>query len=230
MLDVFDRVLVTSSKDRNHFLKLRSSKVLRAEISILPNGVDLDYFQYQPQPNGRSKVIVMTGKMSYHANISMVRHFYENIYPSVQAGHSDVELWIVGKDPSPEILAMRSDRSVTVTGTVSDIRPYLAKATLAVAPVTYGAGIQNKVLEAMAVGTPVVSSPEAISALGVEPERDLSVAANPEEFARKIIRLIDRTEARSSLSQAGRQYVENHHSWETIAEQLEGIYCELISA
>jgi hypothetical protein len=113
---------------------------------------------------------------------------------------------------------------VTVTGIVPDIRPYLRRATLAVAPVPYGAGIQNKVLEAMACGTSVVASPQAISALAIQPGRDLVVAEGVEGFARAVLALLDDPARRAELGQAGRAYVEAHHAWDAVAAQLVGIY------
>ncbi|HMN60001.1 MAG TPA: glycosyltransferase, partial [Anaerolinea sp.] len=136
----------------------------------------------------------------------------------------------VGKDPTAELLSLGKNPAIQVTGTVDDIRPYLHKATLAVTPITYGAGIQNKVLEAMACGLPVVSSPQAVSALGVNPGQDLIVANNPEEFASAVVTLLDDPGLRARIGQAGRRYVEQDHLWVNIAAQLEEVYDEIIHA
>ena len=103
--------------------------------------------------------------MSYHANIAMTLYLVREILPIVWATNPDVKLWIVGKDPSKELLALQKYQKILVTGRVDDIRPYLRQATLSVSPLLYGAGIQNKILEAMACGTPVVATPLAVSAL-----------------------------------------------------------------
>jgi len=106
----------------------------------------------------------------------------------------------------------------------------MRRATLAVAPVPYGAGVQNKVLEAMACGTPVVVSPQAIAALAVQPGRDLVVADGAEAFARAVLELLDDPARRAQLGRAGRAYVEQHHSWDAITARLESIYRETMEA
>jgi glycosyltransferase involved in cell wall biosynthesis len=151
--------------------------------------------------------------------------------PHVWAQRPEVTVWIVGKDPPREIRqsAIRNPgyplgAAIRVTGTVPDIRPYLRRATLAVAPVPYGAGIQNKVLEALACGTPVVASPQAVSALEVRAGRDVVVAEGAEAFARAVLALLDDAGRRLALGEAGRAFVERYHSWEAVAARLEAIY------
>jgi len=172
--------------------------------------------------------MVISGKMSYHANVSMVMYFVNEILPRIWSQRSDVELWIVGKNPPREILSLAEHPEVTVTGTVPDIRPFLRQATLAVVPLTYGVGVQNKVLEAMACGTPVVSTPAAISALKVVPEEEVLLGANPEAFAHAVLSVLENQEQQRKLGEAGRRYVERNHRWPHIAEQLESIYDEII--
>jgi glycosyltransferase involved in cell wall biosynthesis len=115
-------------------------------------------------------------------------------------------------------------RQVIVTGTVPDVRPYLQQATIAVAPISYGAGIQNKVLEAMACGAPVIASPQACSALQIQPGRDMVLAEDVESFAQAILLLLDQPQQRAALGANGRCYVETHHSWETAASSFEHLY------
>jgi len=114
-----------------------------------------------------------------------------------------------------------------VTGTVKDLPPYLQQATVAVAPIAYGVGIQNKVLEAMACATPVVTTPQAVSALEVCSGEDVLVAQEPGEFADAVLSLLYDQQARQRLGQAGRLYVEEHHKWDSIAGQLVGIYNDI---
>jgi glycosyltransferase involved in cell wall biosynthesis len=166
--------------------------------------------------------------MSYHANIRMVLHLVHEIMPIVWESRHDVTLVIAGKDPPREIRDLAANPSIQVTGTVSDIRPYLQRATMAVSPLVYGVGIQNKVLEAMACGTPVITTSQAISALSVVPGQDVLVADTPESFAEAILRLFGDPIRQEQLSRAGRKYVEEHHNWNKIAIQLEDIYCEAI--
>jgi glycosyltransferase involved in cell wall biosynthesis len=235
LIGQFDRVLVTSEVDRHALLNLSAPS---APINVLSNGVDLDYFTPTDEPR-ETATLVITGKMSYHANVTAVLHLVRQIMPRVWARRPDVKVWIVGKDPSPEIRALvRHDRRpwatsvpssagsdrVVVTGTVADIRPYLRRATVAMAAIPYGAGIQNKVLEAMACGTPVVASRQAISALAVQPGRDVLMTENAEISADAVLALLDAPERRQQLGRAGRAYVETHHAWNAIADQLAAIY------
>jgi glycosyltransferase involved in cell wall biosynthesis len=134
---------------------------------------------------------------------------------------------VVGKDPGREILALANHPNIIVTGTVKDLPPYLQQATVAVAPIAYGVGIQNKVLEAMACATPVVTTPQAVSALEVCSGEDVLVAEEPGEFADAVLSLLDDQQARQRLGEAGRLYVEEHHKWDSIAGQLVGIYNEI---
>ena len=222
----FEHVLVTSAVDRDAFLSLsnETEPVAKEHISILPNGVDLEYFQ---PPNGISRepaTLVVSGKMSYHANISMALYLVKEIMPLVWEKRPEVKLWIVGKDPNREISKLAENPLVTVTGTVPDLRNYLQRATVAVAPIVYGAGIQNKVLEAMACATPVVTSPQALTALEAVSGRDLEQARTPGEYADKVLKLLASPSYRQKIGEAGRSYVETHHRWSIITEKLTTIY------
>jgi glycosyltransferase involved in cell wall biosynthesis len=107
---------------------------------------------------------------------------------------------------------------------VDDIRPFLWRATVSVVPLLYGAGIQNKILEAMATGTPVVTTDKTLSALQVQPGKHLLVANGPEEFSQSVLRLIEDKNLRDEMSENGVAYVRNHHSWTSTAAQLTDIY------
>ncbi len=144
--------------------------------------------------------------MSYHANVTMVIHLVKDILPMVWNERPDVKLWIVGKDPPKEIRMLAKNSAICVTGTVDDIQAYLQQATIAVAPVAYGAGIQNKVLEAMACATPVIASSQAISALDVEASHDILVENDPMEFSKAILDLLANSE-QSGFTWTGRQKI-----------------------
>jgi sugar transferase (PEP-CTERM/EpsH1 system associated) len=228
LLDKFDHVTVTSPVDKDALVSLNTNGTRPAPISVLRNGVDLSYFSPIPTAVRKPATLVVSGKMSYHANVTMVLHLVRNIMPYIWARRPDVELWIVGKDPTREVEALGQNPAITVTGMVADIRPYLRQATIAVAPVTYGAGVQNKVLEAMACATPVVATPRAILALQAVPGRDLWVADEPSTFANSVLRLLNDPAKRQRLGEAGRSYVEVHHDWTNIAGRLEQIYSTAI--
>ena len=158
--------------------------------------------------------------------------------PHVWLRRPDASVWIVGKDPPAALRRLATwhpeglpgaqggapARAVAVTGTVSDAAPYLREAWVSAAPITYGVGIQNKVLEAMACGTAVVGSPQAAAALNVVPGEEMLVAEGAEAQARALIQVMDDDLLRSQLASAGRIYVQALHDWNDIAERIEGIY------
>ena len=227
LINQFDHVLVTSATDKKVLTSL-SPNGYSAPITVVPNGVDLEYFSPDTAVARDPATVMVSGKMSYHANITMTLYLVENIMPWVWQERPDVKLMIVGKDPTREIQALSQNPAITVTGTVADLPPYLQQATLAVAPVTYNAGIQNKILEAMACATPVITTLQAVSNLDVQSGRDLLVAEDVEDFSRKILSLLDDPTQRHKIGHAGRMYVERHHNWASQARKVEEIYRKAI--
>lgn len=199
-------------------------------ITVLRNGVDLEYFQPGDPEKREPATVLASGKMSYHANVTMVVRLVESIMPAVWARDPGVKVVIVGKDPPKRIRDLQQDARVAVTGTLADIRPHLQTATIAAAPIDYGAGIQNKVLEAMACATPVIATPQAVSAIDLEPGVDALVAEDDQSFAEAILALIGDRERQIILGGNGRRYVERNHRWSAIAEQLEAIYRQEIES
>ncbi len=241
LLSQFKRIVVTSPIDKEAFLSLAENNPgklavkttpenIDHRIAVVPNGVDLDYFTPGKFEDRQPDTIVLSGKMSYHANISMAIFFAEQIFPLVLARHPQARLVIVGKDPSKAVKDLARNSAIQVTGEVQDIRPYIQKAAVAVAPVVYGAGIQNKVLEAMACATPVVASPQAVSALNTRAGIDLEVAESPEKMAAIILELLKEPQRRQALAEGGRRFVEGHHTWDGAAASLEKAYEEAIRA
>ncbi len=224
----FDQVLVTSTTDREMLQVLGGSGA--APITVLPNGVDLNYFRPDTAVARSEDTLIVTGKMSYHANISMVLYLARQIMPLVWQQKPNTRLLIVGKDPTSEIRQLAQHANVTVTGAVNHLPPYLQQATIAVAPILYNAGIQNKVLEAMACGTPVITTPQAVSTLPLQPGRDVIVAEDAEAFAQQIVALMGNPERRHQLGVNGRCYVETHHRWADAGKRLEEIYGRAIQA
>lgn len=221
----FDHVAITSPEDRWALETLRAShaELPGAPITVVPNGVDLDYFQ----PTGQQRepeTLVFSGKMSYHANDAAARFLLDTIMPLVWRERPRVRVVIAGAQPGPAILAHARNPLVTVTGLVPDLRPYLAGATLAVAPIRYGVGVQNKVLEAMAMGAPVVAARQATVALAARPGAELLVAEGAQAFAAQVLALLADPARRHSIGAAGRAYVERRHGWEASAALLEGCY------
>ncbi len=225
-----DHVVITSRVDRQALLNLLPDQNAAAPISVLPNGVDGEYFKQNSGVEREPAALVLSGKMSYHANVTMALYLINEIMPLVWAKRPDTRVSIVGKDPPSAIRATANDPRITVTGTVDDMRPYLQKASVAVVPLLYGAGLQNKILEAMACGTPVVATPQAVQALDVVPDRDILLGASPVELARQILRVIADPDCQMKVGQAGRLYIEENHQWAKVVKTLEGVYHEVVSA
>ena len=246
---MFDRVLVTSAIDKEkleelHFdvgekwkkesegdeLRNLRDRNPNSKIVILRNGVDLDYFSPTYEPRNQNS-IVFCGKMSYHANVTACLYLVEQVMPRIWKEYPHARLTIVGKDPPKKIkdLALRFPGKIDVTGTVPDVRPYVRRASLAVLPIVYGAGCQNKILEAMACETPVVTVPQAVSCFDVVHNRDVVIADTPEQIARMAVRLLRNTQHRLKIGQAGRRYVKKNHRWSDIAGDLEEIYRETLN-
>jgi glycosyltransferase involved in cell wall biosynthesis len=223
----FDHVLVTSPSDKNALLGLVPPGKSKSEISVLPNGVDQEYFHPNTEYQRDSETIVFSGKMSYHANISMVKYLIAEIMPRIWRIRPTVRLHIVGKDPTPAIKELARNPLITVTGTVDDIRSFLWRATVSVVPLLYGAGIQNKILEAMATGTPVVTTCRALSALQAQPGKDLFVSDDPEGFSQAVLQLLANRDLQHKTGDAGVTYVRTFHTWASIASQLVNIYQQI---
>jgi sugar transferase (PEP-CTERM/EpsH1 system associated) len=224
----FDHALVTSFADRNAMLELVPAGQTPSQISVLPNGVDTEYFHPNPEMQRDAESIVFSGKMSYHANISMVKYLVAEIMPRIWKVRPAARLYIVGKDPTADIKELQKDPRIFVTGTVDDIRPFLWKATVSVVPLLYGAGIQNKILEAMATGTPVVTTSGALSALEAQPGEHLLVSDDPDGFAQAVLQLMEDPNLQKTIGEAGQAYVRGHHQWIAIASRLARIYEQVL--
>ena len=205
-----------STRDRENLL----GPFDRSEI--VPQGVDDIYWKRSCPPAGRN-CIAFSGVMNYAPNADAAMFLLDAILPLVRRVFPKLEILIVGRDPSSELVnaAQRYD-DVTVTGAVDDVRPYLEQADVFVAALRFASGVQNKVLEAMAMEIPVVTTPVVAAGLCVDGvEAPLVVGLDAEEIAAGIIRLLAHPEERASLSAAGRRFVEAHCSWSHSAEKLE---------
>jgi glycosyltransferase involved in cell wall biosynthesis len=221
----FDHIAISSPEDRWALETLRRHRIepAGAPISVVPNGVDIDYFK----PTGQERepaTLLFSGKMSYHANHAAALFLLDAIMPLVWRAMPESRVVIAGARPAASLLARGRDPRITVTGYLPDLRPAMARATLALAPLRYGVGVQNKVLEAMAMGTAVVAARQATVALAAQPEVELLVADDAPGFAAQIIALLGDAQRRATVGNAGRQYVERHHSWALSAALLEGCY------
>jgi polysaccharide biosynthesis protein PslH len=187
-----------------------------------PNGVDSEFFKPTDVPYDPG-AIAFIGRMDYYPNQQAMLQFCRTVLPVVQAMRPGTRLTIIGADPSREVRALGKLPGVTVTGTVPDVRDYVRQAALTVAPLLIARGTQNKILESMAMGVPVVCSSIAAKGVDAEPQRHLLIADSPGEYARAVTMLLDNPTARARLARAGRERVLSNHSWRGSMQKLDGI-------
>jgi sugar transferase (PEP-CTERM/EpsH1 system associated) len=219
----FGHTVLVSPHEAETFARLAPESAAR--ITSISNGVDLEHFAPDrfwpnPFPPGVTPV-VMTGLMDYWPNIQAAEWFADEVLPLILRHAPDLHFAIVGANP-PDSLRRRAGAHLTVTGRVEDVRPYLAHAAVAVAPLRIARGVQNKVLEAMAMGRPVVASEPAARALAAAPGRDLLVEEEPQRFAAAVLRALDPATG-DALGRAGRAYVEHHHRWAATLSRLDAL-------
>jgi glycosyltransferase involved in cell wall biosynthesis len=238
ILNKLSHIAVTSGRDRDAMIALKrlqtgnlasSDDTLGQGIDVVPNGVDLDYFRPVHQERRRFNV-VFSGKMSYHANVATALYLRQQIMPLIWKEQPQATLTIVGSNPPKAIQRLAADSRVEVTGYVEDLRPYIRRAQVMLSPMVYSVGIQNKVLEAMALGTPVVVARQAAASLGARDGRDLLIADSPREFAEFALRLMNDAELHAAIHRCGRTYVEQHHDWGVLTTRLVEVYRRAIAA
>ena len=223
---LFDGVVITSRRDKKALetlMRQHANPKGRSPVEVVPNGVDSDYFRCLP--NGASFNIVFCGRMSYFANSSAACRFYHEAFPHIKRVCPEARFKIVGSDPPENVRRLSDDPSVEVTGYVPDVRPYLASAGVVVCPLTVGVGIQNKVLEAMAMGKPVVAT--SVARKGIPDVIDghhLIQADDPMHIAGSVILLLSNPGYARSLGEHGRRLVEDRYSWKAAVELLEDAY------
>lgn len=193
-----------------------------AATDWFPNGVDAEFFK--PTDGAYdADTISFIGRMDYYPNQECMQRFCKDVWPLVRGERPAAKLLIVGADPSPAIRALAEIPGVIVTGSVPDVRPYVRRSALMVAPLAIARGTQNKVLEAMAMGVPVVTSRIAAGGVDAEPGRHLIVADTPAEVTAAVVRLLGDHAERARLAAAGRERMLSHHAWPGSMQRLDKI-------
>ena len=216
-LSRFKHVVCVSQNDMDRLTMLSPLP----KYSVVPNGVDLEYFR--PLATSQEPYrLVFTGSMDWRPNQDAVRFFVAGIYPRIKAAEPRASLILVGRNAPESLRAMcESHSDITVTGTVNDVRPYIASAAVYVVPLRIGGGTRLKILEAMAMGKPVVSTSVGCEGLAVVGDRNLLVADQPDRFADMVLRLLKDSALAAEIGQAGHDVVRQAYGWDEIADTLD---------
>ena len=185
-----------------------------------PNGVDTEYFA-PSNVSYEAQTICFMGKMNYYPNEKCMLEFCANILPLLRKKYPMLKLSIIGSNPTKKIMALQSIQGVEVTGRVDDVRSFVQRCALSVVPLTIARGTQNKILESMAMGVPVVCSKVAARGIDAIPGEHVLVASTPEEYVACISRLLDQQEERARFAKAGRARMLSHHSWEYAMREMD---------
>lgn len=191
-------------------------------VVVIGNGVDLDYFVPLEEVSG-PPALLYVGTMHYYPNIDAVHCFFQKIHPHLVRLMPDVQVFIVGHNPSADVLAWQRLPGVKVTGSVPDIRPYLAKSTVTIVPLRLGRGTRLKILESIAAGRPVVSTSVGAEGLGLRHGEHILIADDPVEFARQTAELLCSRDLRQRLVAAAQPFVAARYSWQALGEQYEAV-------
>ncbi len=213
IFDAFDNLTIISEQDKNLIVHIKNDT-----IQIIPNGVDYEMFKFQE--NFEKKYdLIFTGNMAYPPNIDSVVYLVNEVMPLVWEKYPDVKLVITGAEPDKKVLQLASE-NVEVTGWVKDITTYYAAAKIFVAPMQIGTGLQNKLLEAMAMKLPCVTSQLANNALGAEHQNSILIGNEPEEYYEHIISLLENKNLYNDIATSGYDFVKKNYTWEGTTQKL----------
>ncbi|MEK6732475.1 MAG: glycosyltransferase [Candidatus Omnitrophota bacterium] len=218
-----DKIIALSKQD----IKVMKAFAPGSDCSLVATGVDLERFKFQDK-TGKNKTLVFVGHYPHYPNEEAAVYFCHNIFPIIKKSVPDVALKLVGSDPTENIKRLSNIEGVEVTGTVQDVRPYFQNASVFVCPFQTSAGIKGKVLEAMATGTPVVCTTRG--SYGIDGKNGFSILIEdrPEDFANRVIELLQDDELYRKISRHARLLVEEKYDWNKIAQKLNGIYTDIM--
>jgi glycosyltransferase involved in cell wall biosynthesis len=217
----FETITMVSERDLSSVRENISH--YRGRLEMIPNGVDVDHnrpLPGEPEPD----TLVFNGSLTYNANLDAMRYFLSEIFPRIRARRPQVRLKITGRTEGADLNGIAGQAGVILTGFLEDIRPSVSGSYVCVVPLRIGGGTRLKILEAMALGTPVVSTSKGAEGLCVTPGKELMIANDPQAFADQTLRLLDESALRRRLARDARALVEASYSWEGISEQ----FCEVV--
>jgi glycosyltransferase involved in cell wall biosynthesis len=220
ILGSFDDCIVVSNEEYEAF----NAVLPNVNYSVVPNGVDTEF--YAPSEASEEwPSLVYVGHLSpYGPNVEAILYFHSQMYAALKNRFADLRLFIVGPKPTEAVRSLASDPSIIVTGFVEDVRPYVARASVVLAPFVSGTGIKNKVLEGMAMGKPVVTTSIGVRGINATPGEQLCVADSPAAFVDDVQALLEDEAKRRRMGHQAREFVKKYHSWEQVAEDIGDIF------
>jgi polysaccharide biosynthesis protein PslH len=219
-----DLCLATSEPDA-----ARVSSVTGEECLVVPNGVDDQFFERQPMDAAEPGSIVFTGAIRYQPNADAVTYFVRRVWPLIRDLEPSATFNIVGADPPDEVIRLGELSGVRVSGSVEDVRPWLASASVVVVPLLSGGGTRLKILEAFASGRPVVSTTVGATGLDVDDDKHLIISDRPMDMAQSVVSVLRNRSLAQSLGDNAYQLVQANYRWSTIVDRLCAQYQELVS-
>ncbi len=219
VFEQFEHHTIISSQDRAF---LRFDK--KDRIHIIPNGVDTSFFT--PLPNVVQKYdIAFVGNMGYRPNVEAARYLVEEVLPLLIKQYPNIKILIAGARPTPLVKRLAS-KQITVSGWIDDIRMAYAEAKMIAAPLFIGMGQQNKILEAMAMGTPCITTTMVNNAIGAKPNYEILLADNPNEFVQQINKILTQPMLQENIRAAGLKFVRDNFSWNFFVDELNKLFIE----
>jgi glycosyltransferase involved in cell wall biosynthesis len=219
-----DLTIAVSEDDRRRLSQLAPV----ARTAAIPTGVDTAYFHRNGTPEVPGR-IVFTGSMDWRPNEDAVMYFIDTMLPAIRREVPEASLAIVGRNPTAHLRAVAERAGALVSGTVDDVRPWMAEASVCVVPLRAGGGTRLKIFEALAMERPVVSTTVGAEGLALLPGREYIAADDPHAFAREVVALLRDSGRRRALGRAGRRLVEDNYSWGHVAREFEA-HCESVLA
>jgi glycosyltransferase involved in cell wall biosynthesis len=217
-VDRFEAATVVSDNERTQMARIGCDA---RRIAVIPNGVDAADLQIRrtPQPD----MLIYPGAMTYSANYDAVRYFLAEVFPLVRRAHPEVKLAVTGSTKGVNLHTLPNREGVTFTGYLPDVKPVIAGSAACVVPLRIGGGTRLKIVQSMALGTPVVSTSKGAEGLAVTPEENILLADTPQCLAEQVLRILDNPDLRSRLSENGRQLIERQYTWDRIAQRLDAL-------
>lgn len=213
-----DKVLTLTPQGKDELLEICPE----LDITVVPHGVDVENFSFS-EFTEKEKIIVFIGNYLHYPNVDAVLFFHQEIWPRVRSRLPDVRFMVVGQAPPPEIQSLSKDKAITVTGRVDDVRSFLRKGRVFICPVRLGGGFRGKILEAMAIGRPVVSTSLGAQGVPVDQRENIIVADTPDEFTQGVLDVMNDDPLFERIRTKARKMVEEHYAWEKGVQIMEEV-------